>query len=910
MITQKKRDIVINAIEMVPLNGSNCIPTAVTYTKEGRVEVGFEAYEREGEPSKVCNNFKIRLGEQEPGLQNPKTILFKDGQHRSLHSITNDYLKCLVEQAECWVTSEGLIKAARVLVAEPVAIHEHGAIKGGWLANYRNHIRRILGPKFTDVDFLPEPFAVFQYYRYGYRHPLVAEKKKYIALVLDFGGGTFDVSVIETTIQGEISNSGRNCRPLAASSISVGGFFFNRKIAEYLLLKPYQGKSAPSSLQEALRKYDEKLRDPRARAEDFRQDFQNFFRNFENFLYEVEKAKTAICSKISDWSLEGQMSRHVGYHIRVPQNPLSPETEFVTLLLDAEELRKLFIDKLWQKFLYPAITNALVRAKSELEAQQISLILMSGGSSNIRWLHRLITQSNHRDLEDAQLLELQGDFQEIVAKGLAIECARKTYSHGDGDFRAVTYNRLCLALNPNGRGVEIKNFRPVTKGLSENDSPGVLLPSASILESYIDKPITWKFSLSHPPKRQLDYFFMSSSFDPEDTKNLLNVIDHTIYSTQPSGFDSRLQVELRVKEDGTTYPRFIYRAESPMAPEIGIEGRPFHIGMTFGGSSGSSEAYMGIDFGTSNSSISYVAKSHITSHVERAKDSTWQNISDLAYTLPYPISSPLSHYLSVMGAQDLKAIDVVEGFLMLGAYIAYSEYCVLKGRSEKKLFKEFSQRSAGPLWSLLRKTMEQIKKKGEFSRPLERLFEPPVYDEINSLVSAIADVKHGKAAVMPDFPRAIRVLGNIFEAYSSKFLFGYFEDVKKVPFRTSYEGLFRQAIGRHTPFLSVYSYEGGIAFSGEEAVLVSKQSGRVLLLTPLMFWARPLDTGAQVEPELYCYDIFDKGMYSYKWASGKNSVFLTDKIGFGPLIEELNAAREKDQSKEAVENIKIVKTHF
>jgi len=55
----------------------------------------------------------------------------------------------------------------------------------------RNSLRRILTGKFALVDFMPEPFAVFQYYRYGVRHPLVAEKRKHIALVVGFGGGTF-----------------------------------------------------------------------------------------------------------------------------------------------------------------------------------------------------------------------------------------------------------------------------------------------------------------------------------------------------------------------------------------------------------------------------------------------------------------------------------------------------------------------------------------------------------------------------------------------------------------------------------------------------------------------------------------------------------------------------------------------
>ena len=44
---------------------------------------------------------------------------------------------------------------------------------------------------------MPEPFAVFQYYRYGVRHALVAQKKQNVALVMDFGGGTFDTCLAD-----------------------------------------------------------------------------------------------------------------------------------------------------------------------------------------------------------------------------------------------------------------------------------------------------------------------------------------------------------------------------------------------------------------------------------------------------------------------------------------------------------------------------------------------------------------------------------------------------------------------------------------------------------------------------------------------------------------------------------------
>jgi len=902
----KKRDVFISAIEMVDFGGYYSIPTAVAYS-QGKSSIGVDAYNVVDEPSRVCTNFKIQLGEQEPGLANPKAILFEDGQYRSIHAISNDYLETLVMDTERWIRSRNLTKASRVLVAEPLALQE----KGDWLANYRSHIRRILSSRFSDIDFLPEPFAVFQYYRYGSKHPLIAQKKKHVALILDFGGGTFDVSVIETTAQGDISNSGRNSKPLGASSIAVGGFYFNRLIAETLIFKPHieQGKKLPAGFADALRKYDEMRRNPRAQARDYRQDHQNFFRHLENLLFEVEKAKIAICSTLSDWSIDDQISRSVGYQIKVPTSPLAEKTDFLSIRLDALDLRHVFINKMWKKELYPAIITALLRAKGELEAQQISVILLSGGSSNMRWLHRLLRDANHLDLEGAELLEMQENFQEIVAKGLAIECARKSFSKGDGDFRAVTYNRLCLVLEPDGRGAEVPRYRPVTGGLPKSKSDGVLLPSASLLESFIDKPISWKAKLSHPPKQQLDYHFMASSFDPHDTENVHNVIDRTVRRPSSNSFDRNLTIELRVKEDGTTFPRFIYRASGPDIPEISVDGRPFYMDMTFGGADGTSEAYVGVDFGTSNSSVSYIDRSTICVYAERSRNSGWQNLSDLASSLPYPIAAPLAQYLSAStnSSLDLKAIEVIEGFMQFAAYVAYSEHCAIKGRRETKLFKEFTKRSAGPLWALLRKCVEHMKERSEFSAPFLKLFEEPLYEDVDRFVTLIGSVKHGTSAESLDYNRFIRVLGNVFSDFSSKFLFGYFQDVQKKPFSSKYRGGFKSAIGGHKSFLNFYDYEGDHAFSEELAVLMSQATGRVLLLSPMMFWMRPVDSKDATDTELYCYDMIDKGQYSYKPTGTKGSIVLDDE-SFGPVIGNLNEMKHCDPGVGYIERVSLTST--
>ena len=72
------------------------------------------------------------------------------------------------------------------------------------------------------LDSLPEPFAVFHDYRHmaklipESRHPLSV-------LVVDFGGGTFDCCIIETTEEGNLARNGSTAVPLGVKSVEGAG---------------------------------------------------------------------------------------------------------------------------------------------------------------------------------------------------------------------------------------------------------------------------------------------------------------------------------------------------------------------------------------------------------------------------------------------------------------------------------------------------------------------------------------------------------------------------------------------------------------------------------------------------------------------------------------------------------------
>ena len=82
-----------------------------------------------------------------------------------------------------------------------------------------------------------------------------------------------------------------------------------------------------------------------------------------------------------------------------------------------------------------------------------------------------------------------------------------------------------------------------------------------------------------------------------------------------------------MKEDGSATPEFIYRDKSDSGEEISKAEKPFFLDMTFGGQAQTnSKAYLGIDFGTSTTAVSYVDESSIQVWQRRSKEGNWREL--------------------------------------------------------------------------------------------------------------------------------------------------------------------------------------------------------------------------------------------------------------------------------------------
>lgn len=620
------KQLLIHSIDLVEIDGSTHIPTALAYLNSGPPLVGHFA--RSASPRiSVNEDFKVELGMVQPASARARRqFVTATGERKSASDLTADFCHHAVTKLNDWLADRGLAQTTTILVAEPLQL-QSGDAPPDWLSNYRNTIRRILlGQGFQDVEFLPEPFAVFQYYRYGIRVQPVIEHAKHIVLVIDAGGGTTDVCVIETTKEGDISQSGPNSKPLGAASTPHGGFSLNRLIAQFLLNKVHRHHA--SKIGTGVGQYKQWKKGQIA-LDTMSVEYRHFVSHFHDMVHEVEAPKVALCRSISRWSLDPGPDDSSAVPVSVPSHPFSSSTERVEARLTAGDLRRIFVDDLWKPHLRPLIKTCLSRAQSELRSQPITVCLLSGGSSNVGWFRLLVESELSSQFESPVPAIPILDYQEVVAKGLAVECTRRFFNK-DGDFsQPMTYNRLCLVLNPDGAGASLKPFAPQQLDLPSTDGlPGVLLPSASILRRFIDQSMTWKVRLDKAPRHRLDYYFLRSSFDPTDVTNLQNIEENSLSTPRTASFESHVKVLLTVRADGTATPEFVYHQGRDGEGATFVRGKPFYLDMTYGSSS-PARAYVGFDFGTSNSSLSYVDERRVQTYQTRVAERGWQTLNRL-----------------------------------------------------------------------------------------------------------------------------------------------------------------------------------------------------------------------------------------------------------------------------------------
>ena len=477
---------------------------------------------------------------------------------------------------------------------------------------------------------------------------------------------------------------------------------------------------------------------------------------------------------------------------------------------------------------------------------------MSGGSSNIQWLSKLISREYSDELGGAVPVPISESFQEVVANGLAIECARRFYSEDESsEFVAVTYNPIKLHLDPDGRG--ILNDRTFVSVNDKVDMSGArhgdLMPSAQSLSNFIDQPLQWKVKLPHPPRQKMNYYFIRPDDPMENPEKIsrYNIEPEStrVITDKGTSFDSRIKVELTVRPDGTAIPKFIYKEKNL---DHGIEGRhvtgrPFALDMTTVENSGvgTEDYFVGFDFGTSTSSICTLNQNDVALTQSRQEDSAWIKLGEALPRLPYPISLPLRHYLDIRNASD-PANNAREVFEACMAFIAYCTASEVGATSKlDDLLSSFAHRSMGPLKHLIELSLDERKTNNSdntmFSSPYKELRTQSHWERLNTAAREFTDHKHEKleSRQLDHHRHLVFIVNHVLAGMKDKY-FGFCLTSEPMPFQSGrYHGIFKVAHD-NSPFIESFRYSSNAIIPKEKALLIDTNNRKGLDLFPFFFW--------------------------------------------------------------------------
>lgn len=806
MARPNQKSLIIHRVPLVSFGTATSCPTLLYYGKDAEPLVGEAALERaekDEEIPRINHDFKVALGSNAARGHGAETFPCADGQDRPAASLTSDFIKQCLQRASQALKDAGVADSAHIIVAEPVSVHSEELTD--WLPHYRGSLRDLLEKRrmvglenlyFGEIEFLPEPLAVFNYYRYGYRHPELAGKEKYCVLVLDVGGGTSDCSVVETTKDGEISKAGRNSKPFGSSSAAIGGYFINHHLAARSFEDAAGSPEKQRSLRASLRKCLQVMQG-RAHHHALTEDDAVFYDNYQWVVHFVEKAKRQLTAAINrdprGWTRDEPPAAEEW--IELPLDPYVADADWQRVPISTSIFMEVFAAQVWNPHLKPLIQRTIENATQALEGKPINRVILSGGTANIGWIGAWI-QRDIPELLRAVLVDIKEDYQEVVAKGLAIECARRFFSEDHtSDFEMVTYNPLSLTLGAGTDTPKPVALKPIGGSTLPDlhTQPGAMIEAATDMRAHEGKRLEWKVvsALSRP--KHVEYYFHASvpdelQSDPSRTESRLNFDQWELNASSDAKYDAQLKIELEIRADGTVIPTFIFREGQHATSADSVKGKPFFLDMTSSRTETktATRAYLGLDFGSSNTALAFVSAAAISQYQHDAEDPSWLELNELEAHLPAPIALPLAFYISESGdplKRAKRARQFVEtGLSLLLASLWADEEKRARGTTHAgrhgpmKSFKQ-SKVSAGPIWRYVGDYVGTLGSGATITKALSPLKAGPIRDGIDQAVTNVAQCKHDKADEQGiDWNTSMLQLGNIARQVFERAHFGFFQE--------------------------------------------------------------------------------------------------------------------------------------
>jgi Fic family protein/molecular chaperone DnaK (HSP70) len=554
--------------DIIPLTKSQ-IPSILSYDQnQGRYVIGLAARALGIKGQTNAFNFKPDLGlspaKFEGKSPKDKTYWFRADDNTGRIATTLSP-KDVIRAFLATLFAEFSERPDALIIGEPAIRDEI------WRDYFRTHIREVFRELTLPAPiFFPEPFAVFQYYRHVVGAIPKVETPQTV-LIIDFGGGTFDTCIIQTTQSGDLSRSGANAVPLGVQSIAKAGRDIDKGLLEVLVRR---ARSIGIRFKD----------DPIKRAQ----------HAAIPVLFFVENAKLKLSEKLQGRIFKDDCSS-VTEEISIPSGILHPEEE-IRGNLTGDDLKQV-IHTLWRRELGDIVVKCVREASQRLKTdiKVIDKVLLAGGSAQLPFVTEMVftTLPTLVKRENIIVGKAAG---EAVAYGIAIECreqSRRIPTLASGRIAPCVLNDLYLSFASTRRD----RARPAVIKKPQRSKDGHLVVTPFECENLVAK---YQLELPFSPKKQLFYWFTEQPVEDDAMKQRLNVTSDVI--SVPPQASNHLRLELHLLKNGEVTPHFEFLlANSKSRQEFRtVECKPFYFAdlrIVEG------RRYFGLDFGTSNSYV-------------------------------------------------------------------------------------------------------------------------------------------------------------------------------------------------------------------------------------------------------------------------------------------------------------------
>ena len=526
-------------------NCPNGLPTAIAVPAEkGETLIGGDATDVEESSFLRMRNWKMLLGKSKAELQAElatNTDLSKLLSKMSLEELATEYFQKMLQ--ETIEDQPEIASRPQVIMGIPPAASD---VQLRWRSNYKKQIESIFQKMgYPKPKFFPEPFAVFQYH--WNNGEIEDNGKQQNVFIVDIGGGTTDVCLIQTTHHGRLARGGINHVPHGVKSVEIGGATLDQCLAEELGLD-----GTVTGIQQQIKSVREHI-------------------------FQPQKNQKGLSK----------------------QEPTTFERDGHLVSVNDALVKRVFRNKVW-----PAIAETLQESFDDTRQKQITvdkvhIVILAGGTCQMGFVQELVKSKlcELNEFLDSTFI-VSPDYQSAVSHGLAIEAAANSLHHGMMPSRISAFLQEHLKFECGHLNGDLyKPLNVKSKYKSQGDfGRGILLRAPQELNRLMNRTRTWQFSLKQD-SRELYYRFCKTN-ESSDEEELCNSWQR-IARYRHQRPKRRLDLSMTLKDDGfatfeiETSEGIRYELEPPVDLHdlSGLEG----------------DNFFAIDFGTDNTQLAYVS---------------------------------------------------------------------------------------------------------------------------------------------------------------------------------------------------------------------------------------------------------------------------------------------------------------